>query len=356
MNVPLVKFEGFLTQEEYDECYDILKDPSGWNQTGTSLGTPGKNFGNKSLNEFEIFSKKILNKISARTGDEFELKRVYANSQRVGQDGEFHQDDTDPDAFTFLIYMNTIPDGGETEFRLSDTSVLVQKAVLNTGLLFKADLFHRGLGPRSGNEERITVAWKLLVRAKFSFYEAPVPHCIVRNYYSPEELKLIFNEFEFLNGKLLPPDQTGTALGPDGRPKKRNKGGFLDDFYTKRELSNILQINKKIATPDIWTKIVGKHWFYNYIKPTDRLTAKTLLSYYEDGDYYKPHTDSAMVTAISYHWAEPKSFEGGELYFGDYLVPVENNSLLIFPSCTEHEVKPVRGSGRYAITQFLNYQ
>jgi hypothetical protein len=354
--LPYLKFEGFLTQDEYDECYEILKDKEGWNDGGTSLGTPGKNFGNKPLNDHDIFSTKIMKKLCERTGDKFILKRVYANSQKVGQDGEFHQDDTDPNSFTFLMYFNTIPDGGETEFQVSDGTLLSQKAILNLGVLFKADMLHRGLAAKSGNEARITVAWKLQVLPKFMFFESPVPHCIVRNYYNEKELESIFNELKFLDGKLLPPELTGTAVGEDGKPKKRNKGGFLDDFYTKREFSSILQVNKKIVNQEIWGNLIGKHWFYNYLKPSDRLTAKTLLTFYEDGDYYKSHTDSAMVTAISYHWTEPKPFEGGELYFGDYLVPVENNCLLIFPSCTEHEVKPVKGAGRYAITQFLNFQ
>jgi len=355
-NLPLIKYPGFLNQDEYDACVDILKETDGWDKSGTSLGTMGKNFSNKSLNGHDIFANQILNKIRKRTGDDFVLKRVYANGQDIGEDGEFHQDDTDPDAWTFLLYMNTIEDGGETEFQVGDDkTILRQKAILNTGILFKADILHRGLGPKSGTETRITVAWKLMVRPKFQFFTEPVPHCVVRNYYTPEELALIWSELDFLNGKLYPPDQTGSAVGADGKPKKKNKGAFLDDLYSKRELSNILQLNRKIGRQEITGQILGKNWFYNYLRPSDRLKDRTLVSYYEDGDYYEPHTDSAMVTAISYHWKEPKSFEGGDLYFGNYKVPIENNSLLIFPSCTEHEVKRVTGQGRYAITQFLSF-
>jgi hypothetical protein len=355
-NLPLLKFPGFLNQNEYDACAEILKDRDGWDKSGTSLGTSGKNFSYKSLNDHDIFANQILNKIKKRTGDDFILKRVYANGQDIGEDGEFHQDDTDPDAWTFLIYMNTIDDGGETEFQIGNEEMVVkQKAILNTGILFKADILHRGLAPRSGTETRVTVAWKLMARPKFQFFTEPVPHCIVRNYYTSEELSGIWSELDFLNGKLSPPEQTGTAIGTDGKPKKRNKGAFIDDLYMKRELSNILKFNRKIGFPEINRNILGRNWFYNYLKPSDRLKDRTLVSYYEDGDYYEPHTDSAMVTAISYHWKEPKSFEGGDLYFGDYKVPIENNCLLIFPSCTEHEVKRVTGHGRYAITQFLNY-
>jgi 2OG-Fe(II) oxygenase superfamily len=356
-NLPLIKYPGFLTQEEYDQCGCILKDETGWNRGGTSLGTPGKNFGNKDLNEYEIFSKTIFEKIRARTGDDLVLKRVYANGQDVGEDGEFHQDDVDPNSWTFLLYMNTIEDGGETEFQVGSSEMIVaQKAVLNLGVFFKADILHRGLAPKTGNERRITVAWKLGVAQKAYFFTEPVPHCIIRNYYTPEEMQLIWEELDFLKGKLLPPEQTGTAVGPDGKPRKKNKGAFVDDLYTRRELSNILRLNRKISSPDVTQRILGQNWFYNYLKPSDRLGDRTLISYYEDGDYYEPHTDSAMVTAISYHWKEPCQFEGGDLFFGNYRVPIENNCLLIFPSCTEHEVKPVRGHGRYALTQFINFK
>lgn len=353
-NLPLLKFPGFLTQEEYDECGKILKDSKDWNFEGTSLGTPGKSFWNKRLDDHDIFAKQILEKIKKRTGDNFILKRVYANGQDLGQDGEFHQDDTDPNAWTFLLYMNTIEDGGETEFQVGGPeTIMKQKATLNTGLLFKSDILHRGLAPKSGDERRITVAWKLYLMQKFTFFTEPVPHCVVHDYYTQQELDLLWTELDFLKGKLLPPEQTGTAVGQNGKPKKRNRGAFIDDLYTKRELSNILQLNRKIGNVEIIQKILGQHWFYNYLKPSDRLKDRTLVSYYEDGDYYEPHTDSATVTVISYHWKEPKPFEGGDLYFGDYKVPLENNCLLIFPSCTEHEVKPVKGSGRYAVTQFI---
>lgn len=356
-NLPLLKFPGFLTQDEYDACYKILRDPRGWNKGGTSLGTPGKNFGNKDLNEYEIFSRTIFNKIRERTGDDLRLKRVYANGQDVGENGEFHQDDTEPNSWTFLIYMNTIEDGGETEFQVgSSETIIAQKAVLNLGVLFRADILHRGLAPASGDDTRITVAWKLWIPHRFQFFTEPVPHCIILNYYSPKELELVWAELEFLRGKLLPPEQTGSAVGADGKPRKRNRGAFVDDLYTRRELSNILQVNRKISSPEVTNAILGQNWFYNYLRPSDRLGDRTLISYYEDGDYYEPHTDSAMVTAISYHWKEPRQFEGGDLYFGNYHVPIENNCILIFPSCTEHEVKKVRGEGRYALTQFINFK
>lgn len=351
----LEKYPNFLTQEEYDEAYKIVKAPEGWDMTGTSLGTMGKNFLYKNLTNESLFSNKFLHKICQLTKRNFVLKRVYANGQTIGQDGEFHQDDTEDANMTFLYYMNTVL-GGETEFKFDD-QFISQKPVLNLGILFPAQIFHRGLGPSEGDDTRVTIAWKLVEVPKFQFFTDPVPFCIVHNYYTPEELDLVWKELDFLQGKLLEPEKTGTAVGPDGRPRKQNKGQFLDDAYGRRELSNILRVNRKIGTSEIISGLQSSgHWFYRYLNPSPQLSDRTLVSFYEDGDHYKPHTDAAAVTAISYHWREPKGFSGGELYFGNFRIPIENNCLLVFPSCTEHEVKPVTGQGRYALTQFLTFR
>jgi Rps23 Pro-64 3,4-dihydroxylase Tpa1-like proline 4-hydroxylase len=97
------------------------------------------------------------------------------------------------------------------------------------------------------------------------------------------------------------------------------------------------------------------HWFFKYLSRTKH--DSTLVSYYQLGDYYKTHEDESFITAIYYTWKEPKTFEGGDLYFGDFKVPVENNCMLIFPSQTEHRVSEVTsGLGRYAISQFISIE
>jgi Rps23 Pro-64 3,4-dihydroxylase Tpa1-like proline 4-hydroxylase len=351
----LAKFPSFLSQEEYDECFKILMNKDGWEDGHSSNGDgTGNKFMAKDLVKFDIFSTNLLNKIEKTTAGKFKLNRVYANGQKKCQDGAFHQDDTEEHAMTFLLYMNSFDDGGETEFKLDDNAIMKQKAVMNLGVLFDSRIYHRGLAPTISNETRVTVAWKLVEMPKFQFFTEPVPHCIIRNYYNEQELELIWREIEFLHGKLKPPDQTGTARDENG-PLKLNRGIFLDDLYSDRNLSNILGVTRKLVSPDIIQNIINKHWFYDYLLPSDRLKDSTLLTHYFTGCYYKPHRDSSCVTCISYLWKEPKLFEGGDLYFGSYKVPIENNCMLIFPSCAMHEVKPVTGEGRYALSQFVNY-
>jgi Rps23 Pro-64 3,4-dihydroxylase Tpa1-like proline 4-hydroxylase len=331
-------------------------DKAGWTEGHSSNGDEfGTKFKAKDLSIFKIFSEDIFNKIQDATNKKFIVNRVYANGQNTGQDGDLHQDDSSENAYTFLLYMNSFEDGGETEFKQSDDTLVKQKAVMNLGILFDSKIYHRGTAPTKSTETRVTVAWKLHEVQKFTFFNEPVPHCIIRNYYTQKELALIWNEIEFLRGKLKTPEQTGTARDANG-PLKYNRGIFLDDLYSDRNLSNILTINRKLCHPEIISNIINKNWFYNYLIPNDRLTDTTLLTHYFDGCYYKPHRDSACITSISYIWKEPKLFEGGELYFGTYKVPIENNCMLIFPSCTEHEVKPVTGEGRYALSQFVNFR
>ena len=72
-------------------------------------------------------------------------------------------------------------------------------------------------------------------------------------------------------------------------------------------------------------------------------------------DHYKKHIDSTTITAISYFHDIPKTFTGGDLVIESRLhIPCLNNSLVIFPSILWHEVTPVEGTGRYAMSQFIS--
>jgi Rps23 Pro-64 3,4-dihydroxylase Tpa1-like proline 4-hydroxylase len=178
-------------------------------------------------------------------------------------------------------------------------------------------------------------------------YTSPVTFCIVRDFYTKDEIEILAKELEKLKPHFGGPERTGTARDIVGNIKKDNRGLFIDDRNNP-----IVKLNRKVIKPEFIHELTKKNWFFNYIKHCNR--DNTLVSYYEDSGHYKSHTDASIVTAIYYYWKEPKMFTGGDICFGDYVVPVTNNSLLIFPSCTEHEVTPLTGSGRYAITQFIS--
>ena len=190
---------------------------------------------------------------------------------------------------------------------------------------------------------------------EYEFHTFPVTFCIIKNFYSKNDVEDIHDELATLKTHFLKGELTGTAKNPVGKAKKDNHGIFLDDFYKNRNESTILQLNRKVLSPQVIHELSKGHWFFKYLLRTQYDT--TLVSYYQMGDYYKSHEDQSFITAIYYTWKEPKTFEGGDIYFGDFKVQVENNSLLIFPSQTEHSVSEVTsGLGRYALSQFISYE
>ena len=189
---------------------------------------------------------------------------------------------------------------------------------------------------------------------EYEFHTFPVAFCIIKNFYSKDEVEDIHEELSTLKTHFLKGEVTGTARNVVGKTRKENHGIFLDDFYKDRQESTILQLNRRVVSPQVIYELSKRHWFFKYLSRTQH--DSTLVSYYQQGDYYKSHDDESFITAIYYTWKEPKSFEGGDIYFGDFKVPIENNSVLVFPSYTEHRVSEVTsGLGRYAISQFISY-
>lgn len=189
----------------------------------------------------------------------------------------------------------------------------------------------------------------------------PFHYIYVENFYSEEELELIWEELTFLSrpGKLQSPELTGSAHNADGVALKKNKGLWLDQVYSGgRHVSNLLNVNRKLFTSGVLDD--EESWFFN-----DKVIYKdyTQLSYYEHGDGYGTHRDKASITALTWFYREPKEFQGGDLSFPDYAVtiPVKNNCTVIFPSQLPHEVSTVEapnlnlGGGRYCMTQFCHF-
>lgn len=182
------------------------------------------------------------------------------------------------------------------------------------------------------------------------------------NTYNEEELKLIFLELDFwsMSGNLMSPEHTGTARGPDGVPKKNNHGMFLDAAYANRNYSNILKFNRKLFDIQLDKPSV----ILNMLKDSNHDT--TLVSYYENESYYKPHKDEFMLTALTYLYKQPKAFEGGDLLLTEYGYAFEPwfNRTYIMPGAVEHEVTEVKmkaedcgkGLGRYCISSFIHKQ
>lgn len=190
----------------------------------------------------------------------------------------------------------------------------------------------------------------------------PFPYLKIENMYSEDELELIAEELKFLTypEKLEEPILSGSAM-KDGKVLKENRALFLDDLYKKREISNILKVNRKLFLSEYLDSYANLNFGYKSIKECNRDT--TLISYYENGGYYKPHKDNSMHTAVTWFFREPRLFEGGNLYFSEYneKIEIKHNMTIMFPSFVLHAVDEITmvedlpsGFGRYCMTQFID--
>ena len=128
-------------------------------------------------------------------------------------------------------------------------------------------------------------------------------------------------------------------------------------------MSNILRENRKLWQSETVGELTKIHPFFRYLSQCNRDT--TLVSYYEDSDYYLPHLDTAVVTVVSWFYKRPKKFSGGNLTIEKELtIDCEYNRTVIFPSILYHEVATVlidedyrnKNYGRYTITQLISFR
>lgn len=198
-------------------------------------------------------------------------------------------------------------------------------------------------------------------------HKNPFPHVVIDNFYSEQELFHIWKELDFLTyvQKLESPEDTSSAKTKEGVFKKNNYAIYLDNLYKNREISNILTITRKLFDDSLMEEIYSFDMLFKGFEMCN--SDLTLLSYYENSQYYKSHKDSCSFTSLTWFYKNPKKFKGGDLYFPeyDYLFEIKNNKLLFFPSFIEHQVVDVvmenykhdeygmlSGKGRYCLSQF----
>ena len=192
-------------------------------------------------------------------------------------------------------------------------------------------------------------------------YIEPFPHLVFHNFYTDEELELIWEELKFYTkpNKLLDVEEYQGVVG-----YTKAKALQLDAVYRgkNRVLSNILEVSRKVFDNQVMEPFSNLHDCCSSAEHSNYDVTK--VRYYHNGDYYKPHKDMFFdFLAFSYFYREPKRFEGGNLIFPkyDYEFNCEHNSLIIMPSWVEHGVSEVSindsdyydGYGRYAITHFF---
>lgn len=199
-------------------------------------------------------------------------------------------------------------------------------------------------------------------------FDKPIPYMVIDNYYDEEELRLIWEELNFLSypHKLRRSTvEGGGTLDPENLDEllEKNYYRFLDSLYISREMSNILNVSRKLFSDNLKIFRQHPHWFFQNITPNDDFTQ---VGYYENNDEFRKHRDTCAVTALTWLYKEPKKFTGGDLFLGsdgdfdDIKIDCVNNRTLIFPSMILHSVDKIKmedqyrnkRQGRYVITQF----
>ena len=190
----------------------------------------------------------------------------------------------------------------------------------------------------------------------------PFPYILIDDFYNQSELDGIWEELDYLcNPKRM--GRSSIVRGAatiEGQLIKNTWDMFLDRFFTSRDSSNILEVNRKLVDQEIYKN--HSHWLFNHLDALNEDTTQIL--YYENNDEYKPHRDLARLTGITWFYREPKKFTGGNLRFPRFDMEIEckHNRVIVFPSSIHHGVGKVgmeekdmgKKLGRFTMTQFLS--
>lgn len=144
--------------KKIDNCY--------WKFGHSGIYNTHRVFWFTQLKEDKFFSTHLFDLVQFKIGAQCELRRVFANGQTYGQDGDWHSDHADDDQYTFVYYVNEEwkPEwGGETSFR-KDNKIISVLPQHNRGVLFPGAITHCGKAPsRECHKLRVTIAFHFKV-------------------------------------------------------------------------------------------------------------------------------------------------------------------------------------------------
>ena len=193
------------------------------------------------------------------------------------------------------------------------------------------------------------------------------PALIVDDWYNAEEEQCVWKELNFYTNKrtLLRSEQDiTTATNKEGESLVKSFRIYPDLIYNPqyRNQSNICYYTEKFRKKEFHS-LVSESFGPIYRMFQNTNSEKTLISYYENKDYYNEHCDIFAFTLLIWFYRQPKKYKGGDLVLTESNCTVENihNRLIMFPSYYLHKVTPVDfknsteeiGFGRYTITHFF---
>lgn len=195
-----------------------------------------------------------------------------------------------------------------------------------------------------------------------------LPHCIIDDWYTEEELKMVKAELNYYysvrdvimkteeEDKSMARDEDGKAKGKFYRIfTYTNPHSITDKLFTKVKNDDVRNAIKTSLMKD------ENYGLYELLMTTN--IHSTAVTYYgRENDEYKEHIDSCTFTVLIWLFNEPKKFEGGNLVFirtGE-TIEIKNNRMLLFPGFYKHRVEPIRpldgfqeDDGRWTISHFF---
>ena len=142
--------DNFINDEELEEVIDAINHSS-WTYTSRSTKEEILFWYAEMIQEATL-GKQMLTKIEKIFGKKYTIDRMYANGQTFGQDGSFHPDSFEENAYTLLIYVSPITEenvdiiGGFTQIK-QGTNIINIQPYQKRALFFKSTLIHRGMAP-----------------------------------------------------------------------------------------------------------------------------------------------------------------------------------------------------------------
>jgi hypothetical protein len=204
---------------------------------------------------------------------------------------------------------------------------------------------------------------------EFNYIADGIDAVIIDNFYDDKQLSEIMTELKWItkDSILVNPDQIQTAENQHGSMASKT-GVFLESIFINAKHSALISHPMtNFLKPEVREKIESFNSLFRLLYWSDARTH--LLSYYEDGGYYKPHCDTTMFTVLNWFHTEPRNFTGGDNTLFSFNskkqadIEFKNNRVILIPGCCFHEVKsiasikkelPNSGNGRYCNAIFLN--
>lgn len=190
------------------------------------------------------------------------------------------------------------------------------------------------------------------------------PFIIIDNWYTEKEEKAVWKELEYYNSlpqHIIDRAENTAVAKTKGKALGNSYRWYIDHLYSEngRYQSAILNCLYKAVSPELINYTKDFDPYHNMLKASTDVSS--LISYYENEDFYDEHYDTFHWTLLIWYFKQPKQFDGGDFIFtkSNKQIECKHNRAILFPCCYNHKITPIKmtnnsdeKNGRYTITHF----